>query len=237
MKIVIVLVVVALLILGGWIYTTQNSSNDTATTTPEVATTTDTTTVGTPIMEDGAGGPEAARGAYVDGTYTLDVSASSIGWVGGKTLIKNYKDSGTLSFASGSVVVTNGTISGGTFTIDMNSFNVTSTGKGDGNDMLEGHLKSEDFFAVEAYPTATVKVNNIVNGVVSADVTIKGVTKTISFPATITQNGAELSGTASMTIDRTLWNIQYGSTKFFGDLGDKVIDDKVMLTLNLKATK
>lgn len=237
MKLFIVLAIIVVLGLGGWMYTSRNS--DTATTTPDVATTTETTTTTpTPVMEDGAGGPEVARGVYIDGSYTLETGLSSINWTGSKTLIKNYKDSGTLSFSSGSVVVSNGNVTGGTFTIDMDSFNVTSTSntKATG-DMLENHLKSEDFFEVATYPTATVEINNVVNGIVSADVTIKGVTKTISFPATITQDGMALTGSAAITIDRTLWNIQYGSTKFFGDLGNSVIDDKVTLMLTLRATK
>lgn len=237
MKIFIAIVIIAVIGLGGWMYTSRNDA-DTATTTPDVATTTtDTTPTPTPVMEDGAGGPPTTRGSYIDGTYALDIDTSSVAWVGSKTLVKNYEDKGTLAFSAGSVVVSNGNITDGKFTIDMNSFAVTSTGKGSDNDKLEGHLKSEDFFEVATYPTATVEINNVVNGIVSADVTIKGVTKTISFPATIAQDGMALTGSAAITIDRTLWDIQYGSTKFFGDLGNNVIDDKVTLLLTLRATK
>lgn len=236
MKIFIAIVIIAVIGLGGWYYTSQKDG-ETATTTPEVATTTDTT-IQTPVMEDGAGGPEAVRGAYMDGTYSLNVDTSSVAWVGSKTLIKNYKDDGTLSFTAGSVVVSNGNVTGGNFTIDMNSLEVSSTSNTKAtSDQLEGHLKSEDFFEVETYPTATIALKNVINGIVTADVTIKGVTKTISFPATIAQEGNTLNGSAKLTIDRTLWNLQYGSTKFFGDLGNNVIDDKVELTLTLHATK
>ncbi len=236
MKLWITLIVVVAVLIGAFAYTKRADAPETATTTPSVATTTNTIPTG--VMEDGAGGPEASRGVLLDGTYTLDITSSEVGWMGSKTLIKNYKDNGTLSFASGSVVVTNGNVTSGDFVIDMNSFTVTSTSnqKATG-DMLESHLKSADFFDVPTYPTATIKVRNVVNGTVSADVTIKGITKTISFPATISQDGTVITGSAKMTLDRTNWDIRYGSTKFFGDLGNAVIDDKVEILLSLRATK
>lgn len=235
MKLWITLIIIAVVLIGGFAYTKRAQAPETATTTPSVATTTESAPAG--VMEDGAGGPEVA-GVLVDGTYTLDTEKSKVGWTGSKTLIKNYTDHGTLSFTSGSTVVANGHVTSGDFVIDMNSFAVSSTSntKATG-EMLAGHLKSADFFDVATYPTATVKVKNVVNNTVTADVTIKGITKTISFPATISQDGTALVGSATLTLDRTNWDIRYGSTKFFGDLGNSVIDDKVLLDLTLYATK
>lgn len=231
-KLIVGSIVVAAVVIGVWAFTKKtDDAGETATTTPEVA----TTTQQTPVFEDGAGGPPAERGAYADGSYALDTEESSIAWTGSKTLILNYEDNGTLAFSSGSVVVSNGHITSGDFTIDMTSFSVSSTGRGSGNDTLENHLKSDDFFAVETYPTATVALRGVVNGVATADVTIKGITKTISFPATITQEGNDLSGSATLTLDRTLWDVRYGSDTFFDNLGDNVIDDKVKVVLSLRA--
>lgn len=174
-------------------------------------------------------------GQLSDGVYALDVTESSITWTGSKTLIKEYIDTGTLSFTDGSVTVSDGAIVAGAFTIDMKSFAVTTTGSGKGNDALANHLKSADFFDVAQYPVAVVGIRDITDGAVTADVTIKGITKQVSFPATVAQDGDVLTATADLTIDRTVWDIRYGSSKFFGDLGDNVIGDSVTLSLSLVA--
>lgn len=236
----IILAVVVVVILGFWLY--SRSTNKPAETEETASTTSETDTAALPqeaVMEDGAGGPPVEeRGSYTDGTYTLDTEQSSVAWTGYKTLIKNYADHGTLAFSSGSVVVGNGNITGGEFVVDMNSLAVSSTSNTKATtDMLLGHLKSPDFFEVDTYPTATVVVKNVVHGVISADVTIKGTTKTISFPATITESGTTLSATAKLSIDRSLWDIRYGSGTFFDNLGDNIIGDKVDLELTLVATK
>jgi len=236
----IILAVVVVAILGFWLY--SRNANKPAETEDDVATTTEEEALfpeATPVMEDGAGGPPVeTRGEYTDGSYALQTEQSSIAWTGYKTLIKNYEDHGTLAFTSGSVVVANGNITSGEFVVDMSSLTVSSTSntKATG-EMLEGHLKSPDFFEIDTYPTASIKVRNVINGIVTADVTIKGTTKIISFPATITQDGDTLSATAKLSIDRALWDIRYGSESFFDNLGNNVIGDKVDLELTLVATK
>ncbi|GMU73851.1 MAG: hypothetical protein AMXMBFR44_0500 [Candidatus Campbellbacteria bacterium] len=173
-----------------------------------------------------------------DGTYELATTQSSIEWTGSKTLIKDYYDTGTLAFSNGSVSVSGGAIVDGAFTVDMNSFAVLSTSntKVPGSN-LAGHLKSADFFDIATYPTATIDLVSVVDGTVTADVTIKGITKQVTFPAVITQEGNTITASAQTTIDRTLWDIRYGSSKFFGELGDNVINDNVDLKLSLVATK
>lgn len=208
--------VIVILLVGGWYFMSRKTAQapeDTATTTPQTG----------------------SIGTFSDGTYTLDVQKSSVGWTGSKTLIKEYFDKGVISFKEGSVVVTGGSIAAGSFIIDMKSLATLSTGKGEGESALAGHLKSADFLDVEKYPIATVGIKKVADGVVTADVTLKGITKEVSFPATISQDGKTLSGTASFTIDRTLWDIRYGSTKFFGDLGNNVISDSVQIDLTLVA--
>ncbi len=180
---------------------------------------------------------EGSQSALSDGVYTLDTTESKIEWTGSKTIIKDYYDNGTLSFADGSVTVSGGVITAGAFTVDMKSFSVTSTGRGSGNDMLANHLKSADFFDVEAFPVATIGIQSVADGTVTADVTIKGITKPVTFPAAISQDGDTITASAKFAIDRTEWDVRYGSTKFFGNLGDNVISDSVNLTLTLVATK
>ncbi|MCR4274700.1 MAG: YceI family protein [Candidatus Campbellbacteria bacterium] len=208
--------IIVILLAGGWYFMsrkTVEAPNDIATTTRQ-----------------------GSVGTLTDGVYALDVEKSSLTWTGSKTLIKEYFDNGTLSFKEGSVIVTGGTLVAGSFVVDMKSFKTISTSnqKVPGS-ALETHLKSADFFDVATYPIATVGIKSVENGIVKADVTIKNVTKEVSFPATISQDGKTLSGTASLTLDRTLWDIRYGSGKFFSDLGDKVISDSVKIDLTLVA--
>lgn len=179
----------------------------------------------------------ASMSEIEDGTYTLDTQNSVINWTGHKTLIVDYYDHGTLSLSSGFVMVQDGEIVDGDFVVDMNSFAVSSTGNQKPGSMLENHLKSADFFDVANNPIAKVALKSVVDGVVTADVTIKGITNEVEFPTEISQDGNTITAKASFEIDRTLWDVRYGSTKFFQNLGDSVIADTVAIELDLKASK
>ena len=149
-------------------------------------------------------------------------------------------DTGTLKLkGDSSLKVANGNIVAGDFTIDMESLDVTTTSNTKiGVDKLEGHLRSEDFLSIEAHPTARFVIKNVTNGTVTGDLTIKGITKTITFPAKIeSETDARIVADASVILNRANWDIRYGSGSFFEDLGDSIIDDKVAITLHLVATK
>ena len=109
---------------------------------------------------------------------------------------------------------------------------------------LEGHLKSADFFDVEVHPTASFEVISSepsdAEGTthnVKGNLTMKSITKEITFPANISFEGDQLTATGTFTIDRTQWDVQYGSESFFPDLikkgKDKIISNDIELTLNL----
>lgn len=235
----IIIGVVAVILIGLWAINRTNDApaDDTATTT--ASTTPATVTIGTDTSSQPAVTPAAARprGDFSDGTYTLNTETSVVGWVGRKPRVLGYEDTGTLKLSGGSFVVTNGHIASGEFTIDMTTLAVDSTGNNKSGDMLVEHLSSDDFFSVETYPTATFKVRNVINGVVSGDLTVKGTTKTISFPAVISAEGDTLSADASITLNRAQWDIRYGSGSFFDNLGDNLIADEVSITLDLVASK
>ena len=101
------------------------------------------------------------------------------------------------------------------------------------NQKLVGHLKSDDFFGVEKFPTASFEVtqsSKFSNGkaTLTGDITIKGTTESISFDAVRAGN----EYTAEIEIDRSKFDVRYGSKSFFKDIGDKAIDD--IFTLNVK---
>jgi len=127
-----------------------------------------------------------------------------------------------------------GKLKGGSFIIDMSTITVTDLKAGQGKEKLEGHLNSDDFFGVETNPEAILKITQIMGlgkgkYKVQADLTIKGKTESISFDANVEKNMA----TAEITIDRTKFDVKYGSGSFFDDLGDNMIYDDFVLNVNL----
>jgi polyisoprenoid-binding protein YceI len=126
--------------------------------------------------------------------------------------------------------------------IDMNSISANSTGSGGGQDRLTTHLKSPDFFDVEKYSTSTLKIKSVKlttvenQALVVADLTMKDLTNEVSFLANIKQENDVFNITGETKIDRTLWDVRFGSDKFFQNLGDNVISDEVNIEFNIFAT-
>ncbi len=144
------------------------------------------------------------------------------------------KHNGTVNFKEGAIIFKGKKVTGGTFTVDMTSLTATDlTGEYQGK--LNGHLKSEDFFGTEKNPTAVlvfkkiaVKSANVYT--VTADLTIKGKTNPVTFDLTTTADSA----TTTFKVDRTKYDIRYGSKSFFESIGDKAISDDFELTVALK---
>jgi polyisoprenoid-binding protein YceI len=164
-------------------------------------------------------------------TKKIDVSKSTINWVGKKV---TGEHSGTVALKSGALVFKGAALVGGNFTADMTTLTSTDlTGEYLGK--LNGHLKSEDFFGTEKFPTSTLVFKTIAakgSGVytVTADLTIKGKTNPVTFDITVNGNTA----TTAFKVDRTKYDIKYGSKNFFEGLGDKTIYDDFELTVSLK---
>jgi polyisoprenoid-binding protein YceI len=134
---------------------------------------------------------------------------------------------------------------GGKFIIDMNSITVTDlTGEKKGK--LEGHLKSDDFFGVKNHPTSTFEISSLAplagvtpgspNFNVTGKLTIKGITNDISFPAVVRFDGPNMTATGEVKVDRSKYDVRYGSKSFFADIGDKAIYDEFVLKLDIKAS-
>jgi len=174
----------------------------------------------------------ARQVALTDGEYALVAASSSMTWEGRKPLIPGYTDKGTVAIASGSATVAGGAVTMGSVVIDFRTIKTLSTGKGNGESMQETHIKGADFFNVEMYPTGAFVFESLTptaDGAaytVKGTLTVKGITKPVEFPATVSQSGNLLTMEATAVLDRTLWDIKYGSGKFFENLGDKLIDDK-----------
>ncbi|RKS25522.1 polyisoprenoid-binding protein YceI [Flavobacterium endophyticum] len=180
-------------------------------------------------------------------TYTIDKENSKIEWTGSKP---TGKHTGTINLAEGTVSVKDNALDTGKFTIDMNTITVTDLKAGDGKEDLEGHLKGtggteadfDHFFNVKKYPQANFEITKAVteNGKTSVEgnLTMKGITKNVKFPATVTVNGNTVTVVSDLfTINRTLWNVNYGSKSVFDNLGDKFINDDIELKVSVTAKK
>lgn len=172
---------------------------------------------------------------FRDGIHTVDISRSTVNWNGKKVTGEHF---GTINVKNGQLEITNGKLTGGSFSIDMAS--ITSTDlTGEYLQKLNGHLKSDDFFGVETYPTSTLKITKAVSkstkGLyeVTGNLTIKNITKSITFSAQLTDDGNVLTVIADITIDRSEYDVRYGSGSFFDNLGDKTIYDDFYLQIKL----
>jgi polyisoprenoid-binding protein YceI len=172
-------------------------------------------------------------------TYKVDTQKSAIVWTGKKV---TGAHTGNISLSKGTITADGKTIKGGTFEIDMNSITVTDLKDSTYNKKLVGHLKNDDFFGVEKHPKATFVITKVTPKTgneydVTGKLTIKGITHDVSFPATITTTANSLTAIAKIAVDRTKYDIKYGSGSFFDNLGDKAIDNDFTLDLNLVAVK
>ena len=140
---------------------------------------------------------------------------------------------GTIDLATGSLEFEDGQLIGGQFEVNMTTITVTDL-SGRSKKSLEGHLKSDDFFGVEQFPTATMVITSVEKNdtgyTVTGDFTIKGATHPVIFPMTVEENSAN----AEVKIDRSKYNVRYGSNSFFDNLGNKVIYDEFDLEISLK---
>ena len=163
------------------------------------------------------------------------VVSSDVHWWGYK-IAKTEASShdGTVNVKNGTVVLKKNALVGGTFVLDMTSINATDL-QGEYQGKLNGHLKADDFFGTEKFPTAKLNFKKVVAKsanvyTVTGDLTIKGITKPITFDLTTTANSA----TTKFMVDRTKYDIKYGSGTFFTSIGDKAIADEFELDVTLK---
>jgi polyisoprenoid-binding protein YceI len=200
---------------------------------------------------ESAGAGDAQSVAVAAGMeFTLNTASSSLNWKGSKP---GGEHTGVVSISEGKINAENGTIVSGTFTIDLNTITDTDLTDAGMNGKLVGHLKSPDFFDVAQFPTAKfelVSVSALPAGSqvatdsvqathqVIGNLIMKGVTKSISFPAQIEVSETAIKAvTAPFAIDRTQWGVNYGSKSIFAELKDKFINDEMIITLNLSFSR
>ncbi|WP_034923308.1 YceI family protein [Gillisia sp. CAL575] len=187
---------------------------------------------------------EVANATMEAAVFEVDTTTSVINWKGEKP---TGTHTGTIKLTEGTFKANDSVIESGTFVIDMKSILVTDL-EGDDKLNLEKHLtgtvegKEGDFFNVTKYPTGTFEVTGISEKdgktMLQGNLTLKDVTKNVEFPVTINMNEDTMELTSEkFNIDRTKWNVNYGSKSVFDGLGDKFINDEIELMIEVKAKK
>ncbi|MDG1728371.1 MAG: YceI family protein [Algibacter sp.] len=172
--------------------------------------------------------------------YNVNNEASIIEWKGFKP---TGSHNGTISIERGVLDVTDGKIVGGSFIIDMTSIVVTDIPADDkGNAKLKAHLTNQDFFDVEKHPSAGFTITGLaeVEGkmMLSGNLSLKDAKNNVTFPVTVSnENGVITLTSETFSIDRTKWNVKYGSKSIFDNLGDKFINDDMELKVMVTAVK
>jgi len=179
------------------------------------------------------------------GRYELDTETSLVRWTG-RNLFNHHQ--GTLKLSSGNIEVQNGVLQSARFTLDMNSIACEDLVDTAYNAMLIHHLRDDDFFAVDRFPTAEFICDRAdllpactpgtPNYTLHGTMTLRGVTQPLSFPAVIAAADADhLTGQAQFELDRTQFGSHYGSGKFFAFLGKHIVNDHVHLHIKLHAKR
>lgn len=184
--------------------------------------------------------------------YNVDAATSIVKWTG------THKGGLNPRFGvvktEGTVAVENNVVTGGKFTLDLNSLTTDeasvdpATSGGKKSTDLDGHLKSADFFDVEKYPTSTFEITSVAafdaakdqsvlegaTNVISGNLTIKDKTVNVTFPAKVTVTEGEVSLESKFTINRQDWGLTYGTE---GDAKDWMISQEINIELNVQAKK
>lgn len=177
---------------------------------------------------------------FEDGTYTVDTGASRVEWAGRNA---NGKHFGVIGLSGGEVMVNHGNIAG-SFDVDMTTIQNVDMAGDPLETVLIDHLRSDDFFFTEMFPTATFTIKKAdriddatqteTNFGIEGDLTVRGVSKSIRFPATLNRlSDGGFAAEAHFDIDRTRWGIIYGSARFFKHLGMHKVYDTISFDIRL----
>jgi polyisoprenoid-binding protein YceI/rhodanese-related sulfurtransferase len=192
---------------------------------------------------EGRGEARPTSSPRTDRECAVDIEKSTVEWIG-RSLTSTHR--GTLRLIEGRISVRSGTLSQGKITLDLRSIQNTDLADPEMRGLLEHHLKSDDFFDVERYPTAELRLLSASpipdsmpgspNFRFAAELTLKGVTQPIEFHAIVAEAAdGMITAIAQLEIDRTRWNVLYGSGRFYRMLGKHLVGDWVTLLVKVVA--
>ncbi len=168
---------------------------------------------------------------------TVSKTESQVRWEASKVTGTHW---GYVPLKNATLDYSGGKIKGGSFDMDMVNLTVEDLTDAKSKGSLTGHLKSDDFFSVEKFNTATFKIteaksSNGKDYTITGNLTIKGIVQKVSFPAVVAVAGKKVTATGQIKFDRTKFDIKYRSGSYFEDLADKMIYDEVKLDVKLVA--
>lgn len=166
----------------------------------------------------------------------IDKKESVVTWKGSSV---EGAHTGYVYISKGELMIENGQLMGGTVEVDMNTIEDGSH-RSDNN--LIKHLKDPDFFDVKKFPISTIAITrvpsiNVEDKEITGNLTIKGITHPVSFPAKVEVNDGIVKANAKLVIDRTKWDVRYNSGKFYDNLADKTISDSIEFQIKIVAKK
>ena len=166
----------------------------------------------------------------------VDTKESVVSWKGSNTFGPH---TGYVYISKGQLMIENSRLTGGTVEVDMNTIEDENHGRDNG---LIDHLKDPDFFDVKKFPFSSIAITRVASinaedKEITGNLTIKGITHPVSFPAKIEVKDGVVKATGKLVIDRTKWGVRYGSGKFFDNLKDKTISDDIEFNIKIVAKK
>ena len=166
----------------------------------------------------------------------IDTAESVVTWKGSNSFGSH---TGYIYISKGELMIENGQLMGGTVEVDMNTIEDEDHAKSNG---LIDHLKNPDFFDIKKFPFTTIVISRVTTGnakhiEVTGNLTIKGITHAVTFPAEMEVKGGVVKANGKLTIDRTDWDIRYKSGKFYDNLADNTISDSIEFNVKIVAKK
>ena len=171
--------------------------------------------------------------------YIIDTKESVLTWEGSMVFGFEEKHIGYVYISKGELMIGKGQLAGGTAEIDMNTIEYKD--KASKNTPVK-HLKSPDYFDVEKFPISTFSITKVAyvirgNIKVTGNLTIKGITNPVTFPAKMEVKDGIVRTNGKVVIDRTQWGIRYRSGKFYDNLADQAVSDEIEIQMNIVAKK
>ncbi len=171
--------------------------------------------------------------------FVIDKKESVVTWKGSMVFAAKGSHTGYAYLSKGELLIEKSQLVGGAVEVDMGT--ITDPVYGSDNDLIH-HIKSPDFFDVKKFPLATFAITKVAspkgeNIDVTGNLTIKGITHAVTFPAKIEVNDGIVNAHGSVIIDRTQWDVLYSSGKFFDNLADEAISDGIELDIKIVAKK
>ena len=164
--------------------------------------------------------------------FKIVSTQSNIDWVGKKV---TGAHNGTIAVKGGELILNENNLIGGKVIVDIASIKILDITDPTTNAQFASHLASDDFFATEKYPEATLEITSVSGKHVEGNLTIKGITQPIGFDVAMTINQDTLIATGKLVIDRTRYGMKFRSGNFFKDLGDTLIYNDFELNILITA--